>query len=81
MNIDLRNISEDFEKQVNEVKKKFDIITNSKAVEYCTVNYIAKLKEIEKLKTELSNEKQKNDVFKNKFIELNNLLAWIKKIT
>lgn len=57
MNIDLRNISEDFEEQVNRVKLQFDINTNSKAVEYCTVNYLKKLKEIEDLRTQLHNAK------------------------
>ena len=52
MNIDLRNISEEFEKEVNEVKKSFDINTNSKAGEYCVINYLTKIKEIEKLKKE-----------------------------
>lgn len=53
MNIDLRNISEEFESQVNEVKKRFHVNTNSKAVELCVANYFIKLKEIEKLKSDL----------------------------
>lgn len=53
MNIDLRNISEEFENQVNEVKKRFHVNTNSKAVELCVANYFIKLKEIESLKNEL----------------------------
>nr|WP_294931308.1 hypothetical protein [uncultured Flavobacterium sp.] len=57
MNIDLRNISEDFENTVNEVKLRFEINTNSKAVEYCTVNYLKKLKEIEDLRTQLHTAK------------------------
>jgi hypothetical protein len=79
MNIDLRNISEEFEKQVNEIKKKFDINTNSKAVEYCVVNYLIKLKEIEKLKLELSNEKEKHSILKNKLHQMKELFAWINK--
>ncbi len=79
MNIDLRNISEDFEKQVNEVKKHFDINTNSKAVEYCVINYFAKLKEIEKLKKELNIEKEKHSSLKNKLQQLKELFAWINK--
>lgn len=58
MNIDLRNISPDFEKQVNRIKKEFDINVNSKAVEHCVVNYLEKLGEIEALKNKLQ---QKND--------------------
>lgn len=58
MNIDLRNISEEFENQVNQIKKDFLISTNSKAVEYCTLNYLQKLDEIEKLKQELKETKQ-----------------------
>ncbi|OXA65940.1 hypothetical protein B0A67_23960 [Flavobacterium aquidurense] len=80
MNIDLRNISEEFEKQVNEIKKKFDINTNSKAVEYCVVNYLIKLKEIEKLKLELSNEKEKHSILKNKLHQLKEFFAWINNV-
>lgn len=79
MNIDLRNISEEFEKEVTEVKKSFDINTNSKAVEYCVMNYLIKLKEIEKLKMELNNEKQEHSVLKNKLSQLKELFAWINK--
>lgn len=60
MNIDLRNISPEFENQVNEVKKRFHVNTNSKAVELCVANYFIKLKDIENLKTEL--EKAKRDL-------------------
>lgn len=79
MNIDLRNISDEFEKEVNEVKKSFDINTNSKAVEYCVINYFAKLKEIEKLKIELNKEKQEHSIIRNKFLQLKELFAWINK--
>lgn len=53
MNIDLRNISEDFENAVKEVKFKFEISTNSKALEFATVDYLNKLKEIQDLRTQL----------------------------
>jgi response regulator of citrate/malate metabolism len=79
MNIDLRNISEEFEKAVNEVKKNFDINTNSKAVEYCVLNYLLKLKEIEKLKIDLNKEKQEHSFLKNKVLQLKDLFAWINK--
>ena len=79
MNIDLRNISEEFENQVTAVKKSFDINTNSKAVEYCVINYLIKLKEIEKLKKELNNEKEKHSNLKNKLHQLKELFAWINK--
>lgn len=79
MNIDLRNISEEFEQEVNKVKKSFDISTNSKAVEYCVINYHSKLKEIEKLKKELNNEKEKHSILKNKLQQLKELFAWINK--
>jgi archaellum component FlaC len=67
MNIDLRNISSEFEKHVEAVKIEFGISTNSKAVELCTVNYLKQLKTIEELRKLLnskSNELQqvKNDV-------------------
>lgn len=58
MNIDLRNISPEFENQVNEVKKRFYVNTNSKAVELCVANYFIKLKEIENLKNELDKANQ-----------------------
>lgn len=79
MNIDLRNISEDFEKEVNEVKKKFEITTNSKAVEFCVMNYFIKLKEIEKLKYELNKERQEHSIIINKLSQLKELFAWINK--
>ena len=67
MNIDLRNISPEFEKQVEAVKKQLGIRTNSKAVELCTANYLYQLKVIEDLKKTISiqaNELKeiKNDV-------------------
>lgn len=79
MNIDLRNISEEFEKGVNEVKRSFDINTNSKAVEHCVLNYLSKLKEIENLKVELSKEKQEHSILRNKLSQLKELFAWINK--
>lgn len=39
MNIDLRNVSEEFEKNVNLTKDKFDIKTNIGAVEIMVNNY------------------------------------------
>jgi len=79
MNIDLRNISKEFENEVNEVKKSFQISTNSKAVEYCVINYFTKLREIEKLKFELNKEKQEHSIFKDKVNQLKELFAWINK--
>lgn len=79
MNIDLRNISVDFENRVNEIKKNFDINTNSKAVEYCVVNYFTNLKEIENLKIELNKEKQQHSILQNKVSQLKELFAWINK--
>jgi predicted RNase H-like nuclease (RuvC/YqgF family) len=79
MNIDLRNISDDFERQVNEVKKSFEINTNSKAVEFCVINYFANLKEIENLKRQLNNEKQEHSILRGKLLQLKELFAWINK--
>ena len=79
MNIDLRNISEEFETQVNLIKKALDINTNSKAVEHCVVNYRKKLEEIENLKKELNKEKQEHSILKNKLLQLKELFAWINK--
>lgn len=79
MNIDLRNISAEFEKEVIEVKKTFDINTNSKAVEYCVITYFKNMKEIEKLKNELKKEKQEHSFLINKFHQLKEVFAWINK--
>jgi hypothetical protein len=67
MNIDLRNISEEFENEVNKVKSQFGINTNSKAVEICVVNYLSKIKTIESLRASLLDKERelleiKNDV-------------------
>lgn len=66
MNIDLRNISPEFENQVNEVKKRFYVNTNSKAVELCVANYFIKLKEIENLKNELDKANRDLRIAENK---------------
>ncbi|MEA9415913.1 hypothetical protein [Flavobacterium sp. PL02] len=77
MNIDLRNISEEFENQVNAIKKEFQISTNSKAVEFCTLNYLSQLKTIEDLRSMLHNaltdaklKQIKIDNFKSAFSDM-----------
>lgn len=77
MNIDLRNISEDFESKVNEIKKEYQISTNSKAVEFCTVNYLSQMKMISDLKSQLHNaltdsklKQIKIDNFKSAFSDM-----------
>lgn len=77
MNIDLRNISPEFEIKVNEIKKEFQIGTNSKAVEFCTVNYLNQLKHISELKAKLHNaltdaklKQIKIDNFKSAFSDM-----------
>lgn len=77
MNIDLRNISEDFEAQVNLIKRDFDINTNSKAVEYSVVNYLKKLEEIKKLKEELSQVKHQLSHYQRRLDNLKDLFGWI----
>lgn len=77
MNIDLRNISSEFENQVNKIKRQFDINTNSKAVEYSVVNYLQKLEEIEKLKQQLSDTKHKLSSYERRLDNLKDLLGWI----
>ncbi|ASQ41224.1 hypothetical protein [Flavobacterium phage FLiP] len=57
MNIDLRNVSPDFEEAVIQVKLSYDINTNSKAVEFCTVNYLKNQKKIGDLEISLSKAK------------------------
>lgn len=70
MNIDLRNISEEFELQVNEIKGQFQISTNSKAVEFCTVNYLKQLQTIEELRKVLNSKTIELEHIKN---DVNNL--------
>ncbi|SNS02425.1 hypothetical protein [Flavobacterium sp. ov086] len=79
MNIDLRNISEEFEKQVNLIKRSFDINTNSKAVEHCVVNYHSKLEEIDRLKNQLAATKEKLSSYENRLDNLKDLFGWIMK--
>jgi tRNA 2-selenouridine synthase SelU len=79
MNIDLRNISDEFEKEVNRIKKEFDINTNSKAVEHCVVNYLQKLKDIESLKNDLNQTKEKLSSYERRLDNLKDLFGWIMK--
>lgn len=77
MYINLRNLSEDFETEVNKIKREFDISTNSKAVELCTLNYLNKLEEIKKLKEELSEAKHKLSHYERRLDNLKDLFGWI----
>ncbi|MEO8534824.1 MAG: hypothetical protein ABI441_13790 [Flavobacterium sp.] len=79
MNIDLRNISEDFEKQVNQIKREFDININSKAVEHSVVNYLSILSEIERLKNELAFTKEELSSYERRLDNLKVFLGWIMK--
>lgn len=77
MNIDLRNISSDFEAQVNKIKREFDINTNSKAVEHSVINYLNKLEEIKKLKEELNRTKNELSTYERRLDNLKDLFGWI----
>ena len=77
MNIDLRNISSDFEAQVNKIKKEFDINTNSKAVEYSVINYLNKLEENKKLREELNKTKNEMIQYERRLDHLKELFTWI----
>ncbi|WP_291287339.1 hypothetical protein [Flavobacterium sp.] len=77
MNIDLRNISEEFELEVIRIKQEFGFNTNSKAVEHCSLMYRRKLKEIEKLKQELSQAKQELSSYERRLDNLKDLFGWI----
>lgn len=57
MNIDLRNISDDFESAVNEIKVRHNIATNSKAVEHTALNYLSLVSKVESLERELRDTK------------------------
>lgn len=50
MNIDLRNVSSEFEKNINLVKQKNNIKTNISAVEYIVNSHHSNLSIIEKQK-------------------------------
>lgn len=76
MDINLRGIDPNFETSVNQIKQKFDISTNTKAVEFCTVNYLSKLAEIEDLKLQLKNARDVLNIFDRKKYELKQLLQW-----
>ncbi|KLT70356.1 MULTISPECIES: hypothetical protein [unclassified Flavobacterium] len=77
MNIDLRNISLEFETEVNRIKKEFDISTNSKAVEHSVINYFKKLEEIKTLKEELFKTKQSLSHYERRLDNLKDLFGWI----
>lgn len=71
MNIDLRNVSERFEENVNEIKKLKKIKNNTKVVEICVLNYLKLEKQKEdleqetyRLKAELRSIKGKINLFK-----------------
>ncbi|MDQ8014463.1 MAG: hypothetical protein REI96_18590 [Flavobacterium nitrogenifigens] len=77
MNIDLRNISSEFENEVNKIKREFDINTNSKAVENAVVNYLKNLEDIKKLKEELSQVKHNLYHYERRLDNLKDLFSWI----
>lgn len=81
MNIDLRNISTEFEKQVEAVKEEFGISTNSKAVELCTVNYLKQLKTIEELRKGLNAKSIELQQIKNDVKTLAGALTRLNEIT
>lgn len=81
MNIDLRNISPEFEKAVEAVKKEFGISTNSKAVELCTINYLKSLQTIENLRTGLNSKNIELCEVKNYVKNFNAALSRLNEIT
>lgn len=81
MNIDLRNISAEFEKQVEAVKKEFGISTNSKAVELCTVNYLKQLKTIDELRKGLNSQAIELQQIKNNVKSFSQALNRLNEIT
>lgn len=81
MNIDLRNISSDFENEIIKVKKKYGISTNSKAVEYCVVRYLQMIQENEKLRSDLNLEKNRLEEIKNNVKSFSQALRSLDQIT
>jgi archaellum component FlaC len=81
MNIDLRNICEDFEKQVNEVKEEFGFSTNSMAVKHCTINYLKQRKLIEELRKTINAQCNELDTMKKDVKMFTGALSRLNKIT
>ncbi len=65
MNIDIRNIDDEFEKCINDIKETYTFCTtNTKAVRKAVVSHLYLENEIHKLKLELNYVKQKYDSLK-----------------
>lgn len=79
MNIDLRNIPEEFELQVEAVKLKYSINTNSKAVEYCTIRYLEQINLVDTLRKELRDEKHKTEQLEYKLKQIKSVFKMILK--
>lgn len=81
MNIDLRNIDEDFEKQVNRVKKEFGFSTNSMAVKHCTINYLSQKQLIDDLRKTINSQYNELNAIKNDVKTFTGALTRLNKIT
>lgn len=66
MNIDLRNVSEKFENNINQLKKNYGYKTNTHAVEHCVNNYLRIEEEKKELEKELEIAKRRMKSYKNK---------------
>lgn len=77
MNIDLRNISEQFELEVTRVKQKYGFNTNSKAVEHCTTMFLKRELEIQNLKEQLNDKTRELNNEMRKLNSLKEILSTI----
>lgn len=66
MNIDLRNINEEFENSIERTKINFNISTNSKAVEKMCLEYWRLIDLIKNRNEEIRKVEEKNYQLKNK---------------
>lgn len=81
MNIDLRNVSSEFEKNINLVKQKNNIKTNISAVEFIVNSHHSNLSTIEKQRNEIAQLNMKLRDANNSLDEVKHCFATIKKFT
>jgi hypothetical protein len=69
MNIDLRNVSDRFEKNVNQVKRLKDFKTNTTAVEHCVNSYLPLMDANKELLEKLEECRRERDKYKSKILD------------
>ena len=79
MNIDLRNIDENFAKEVNRIKNRFELSTNSKAVRQATIDYLDLLDLLEKTRSEKARLQSELDNTNNNIVQYFRLQKMLKQ--